>query len=29
LSIAELDINNQFTIPILRFDEAGHIDFAE
>lgn len=29
LSIAELDVNNQFTIPILRFDEAGHIDFAE
>lgn len=29
LSIAELDINNQFTIPVLRFDEAGHIDFAE
>lgn len=29
LSITELDINNQFTIPILRFDEAGHIDFAE
>lgn len=29
MSIAELDINNQFTIPILRFDEAGHIDFAE
>lgn len=29
LSIAELDINNQFTVPILRFDEAGHIDFAE
>lgn len=29
LSIAELDVNNQFTIPILRFDEAGHINFAE
>jgi hypothetical protein len=29
LSIAELDISNQFTIPVLRFDEAGHIDFAE
>lgn len=29
LTIAELDTNNQFTIPILRFDEAGHINFAE
>lgn len=29
LSIAELDTNNQFIIPVLRFDEAGHIDFAE
>ena len=29
LAIADLDVNNQFTIPILRFDEAGHINFAE
>lgn len=29
LSIVDLDIDNQFIIPILRFDEAGHINFAE
>ena len=28
-SIADLDADNTFEVPYFRFDEAGHIDFAE
>lgn len=29
ISIEDLDADNTFEVPVFRFDEAGHIDFAE
>lgn len=29
LSVANLDADNTFEVPVLKFDEAGHITFAE
>lgn len=29
VSVSDLDVDNIFEVPAFRFDEAGHIDFAE